>query len=334
MSKSARPRRQTPANQSPERSAPRSSFDTLASAKRNATRRSDRAPNPRPRIALAQNFLRDPRLVDRLLAQSSIGPEDVVCEIGPGTGMITDRLSERCRHVVAIERDQRLADVLRRRFTGRPNITLFASDFLDFPSPVTPYKVFANVPFNVTAAIVGKLTAVRPAPDDLYLVVQKEAAHRFLGQPAETLYSLLLKPWFAPTVLHQFARSDFIPEPGVDVVLMRLRKRGPPLVAERDAQRYRDFVTYGFTAWKPTVRAAYADVLDRRVVSCVQARVGADLRVNPSQLPLAQWLALFACFQEQADHVAKARVVGAEQRVREQQRTMQKEHRTRKQRPR
>jgi 23S rRNA (adenine-N6)-dimethyltransferase len=283
----------------------------------------------RRRIALSQNFIKDPRLVDALLDGSSIGPCDVVYEIGPGEGTITERLARRCRHVVAVEKDPHLADRLRRRFSGdrrTGSVTVFLDDFLTFPLPVTPYKVFANVPFAITAGIVSRLAAAPNPPEDAYLAVQREAASRYVDG---TLVSILLRPHFEPTILHRFSRHDFFPEPGVDVVLFRLRKRGPPLLSPAELQPFRDFVVHGFTAWQPTLRAAYRVLLDRRAEACLRERTGYDLSVLPSALPFDAWLTLFRCFREIASPRAHAALDGAERRLRAQQSQIQKDHRTR-----
>jgi 23S rRNA (adenine-N6)-dimethyltransferase len=282
----------------------------------------------RRRIALSQNFLNEPRTIETILDRSSVGPIDVVYEIGPGAGAITDRLARRCGHVVAVEKDPQLAERLRRRFTACPNVTVFLDDFLTFPLPVTQYKVFANVPFAITAAIIARLTEAANPPEDAYLAVQREAAQRYIGSPRETLVSLLLKPAFEPSVVHRFARRNFTPEPGVDVVLLRLRKRGPPLLTAAETQDYRDFVTFGFTAWQPTIERAYAGVLDRRTLGASRP-VPLDLSVPPAGLAFENWLRLFRLFQDCATPRSRALVRGAEARLRARQITLQKVHRTR-----
>ena len=307
---------------------------------RRTSSRSSGSPRPsrpsrltqRRRVALSQNFLTSPRAIETILDRSSLGPDDVVYEIGPGDGAITERLALRCRHVVAVEKDARLAERLRLRFAGRPNVTVFLADCLTFPLPVTRYKVFANIPFAITAGIVSRLTEAPHPPEDVYLAVQHEAAQRFAGFPRETLVSLLLKPAFEPSVVHHFSRRDFTPEPGVDAVLLRLRKRGPPLLAASEVPGYRDFIAYGFTAWQPTVERAYAGVLERTVRTAragVCADEAIDLAVKPTDLPFESWLKLFRRYQRCATPKGRALVQGAESRLRAQQATLHKEHRTR-----
>jgi 23S rRNA (adenine-N6)-dimethyltransferase len=280
------------------------------------------------RIAYSQNFLRNPRLVERLLDRSGIGADDLVIEIGPGRGVITERLATRCRQVLAVEQDPLLADQLRSHLADAGNVALFAGNFLAFPLPLTAYKVFANIPFNITAAIVGKLTSGTSPPVDAYLAVQREAADRFLGTPRETLIAVCLKPWFELTVVHHFRPSDFVPRPGVEVVLLRLRRREAPLVAPSDAALFADFAAYVFTAWQPTAREALARILPRRLVADIERTTGVPLDRPPSAIPFAAWVALAGTFGGVAgERVAAVR--GARERLEQQRAGVQKLHRTR-----
>src|SRR5215208_2505451 len=279
------------------------------------------------RIAYAQNFLRSPELVEHLLDRSGISTDDLVIEIGPGRGVITERLAARCRQVLAVEQDPNLAEELRVQFAHAPNVALFAGDFLSFPLPLTTYKVFANIPFNITAAIVGKLTSGTSPPIDTYLAVQREAAARFMGTPQETLIAVLLKPWFEPTVVHRFRPNDFVPRPGVAVVLLRLRQREAPLVAPGDAALFGDFVAYVFTAWQPTAREALARIMPRRLVEGIERAAGISLACPPSDIPFTAWIALVDTFRTVAGERIAA-VEGSRERLKRQHLRLQKVHRS------
>src|SRR5271165_5947530 len=143
-----------------------------------------------PPLHYSQNFLRDPQSVADLLTRSDIQPGDLVYEIGPGKGIITDQLARHCRQVVAIEQDPLLASMLRRRYAANANVTIHTGDFLEFPLPDAPYAVFANIPFNRTHEIVTKLTRASVPPRTAYLVMQREAAQKFCGMPREYLYAI------------------------------------------------------------------------------------------------------------------------------------------------
>ncbi len=282
----------------------------------------------RPRIRYAQNFLTDPHLVDRLLDLSTIDANDLVLEIGPGAGAITDRLARRAARVLAVERDPFFAQRIARRFAGDSQVDVRTGDFLDLPLPEQPYKVFASIPFNQTAAIVTRLIGAALPPDDAYLVVQREAASRFCGLPRTTLYALLLAPWFAADVLYRFRRCDFSPPPGVDVVLLRLAKRGPPLVAASEGQFYRDLVITLFTARRPSLDATLLRIASARTAEWALAQAGISAGTCPSEIPVARWLHLFAALRRERTHL-EGRVAGAEVRLLGQQAGLRKLHRSR-----
>src|SRR4030095_14756487 len=103
----------------------------------------------RKQISLAQNFLRNPKLVQRLIRMSGIGLSDTVYEIGPGNGIITAALASVASRVIAVEKDPELARRLRERFRSVENVEIVEKDFLNY-SLISNYKMFANIPYNST----------------------------------------------------------------------------------------------------------------------------------------------------------------------------------------
>jgi len=253
-----------------------------------------------------QNFLRDPALITRLVERSEIGAEDVVYDLGAGTGNLTAALARRAARVVAIEKDPALVTRLRVRFVATPNVVVREADIFHYPMPHTAHVVFANPPFDRTADLVRRLTEADVPPRVAYLVLQRAAAERFLGTPHGTLVAALLAPWFALRIEHRFAATDFAPRPAVDIVLVRLQKRAPPLVPSRDATLYRDLVVTCF----------------------VNRRSLLDPRTTPQSLTFAEWLDLYRRFRT-LPRVVRRSITGAEARLRRQQQTLRKQHRTR-----
>lgn len=203
-------------------------------------------PTPRRPASLSQNFLVNRKLISRLIRASSISPHDWVLDIGAGDGNLTQALLTAAQHVIAIEVDQTLFRSLQERFAGVPNLTLANADFLDYPLPQRLYKVFANIPFCLTGAIIRKLLDSDHAPVDCYLVVQAEAATKFIAHgDSHSLAAILYYPWWDIRIAHRFQRADFRPRPSVDCVLLRLERRAIPFLTERESL-YRDFVAYHF----------------------------------------------------------------------------------------
>jgi 23S rRNA (adenine-N6)-dimethyltransferase len=279
-------------------------------------------------LSLSQNFLTSRALVDRLLAASSIRTGDLVFDLGAGSGLIAERLAHRGCDVIAVEKDPGLAHLLTVWFADEPLVRVCHADVGEMVLPRRPYKVFANIPFDTTAAIVDRLTHAPCAPEDSYLVMQREAAMRFVGQPRGTLIATLLRPWFEPAIVHRFRRTDFVPAPHVEVVMLRLHKRGPPLVQLADAQVYRDFVVSMFTAHQSSVLGSL-----RRLVGSLRARrvathAGLDPLATPSQVAFDCWLEVFNTLKRASALHTQGMLSGAEGRLMRQQRRLRKVHRT------
>lgn len=280
------------------------------------------------RKELSQNFIRNRSIARRIVARSGIGRDDLVLEVGSGKGILTRELALSARRVIAVESDPHLAAATRELAKRSGNVEVRECDFLDFSLPDCEYKVVANVPFAATSAIVDRLTNEHPSPSESCLLVQREAAERFLGIPKTTLVSVLLFPWFETSIVDRFRRSDFVPRPRVDTVLMRLRRRPVPSIDDADGTMFRDFVTYGFCAWAPDIRTAYSDVLQGRARLTLE-NANIDLSLRPSEVTVDMWVWLFRVFRDEAPPRARRKVAGAHSRLKEQQSGLKKSHRTR-----
>lgn len=260
------------------------------------------------RMILAQNFLRSSKLVRSLLETSSIGAGDVVYEIGPGGGIITAELARRAREVVAIEKDPGLASRLRGKFENVRNVQVIGADFLRYSLPERQYKIFANIPYNLTAEIVRKILQMPPVPEEACLILQKEAAEKFSGSPRETQFSILAKPLFEFRILRKLRRTDFEPVPSVDSVLLQIKKRPVALVRREDACLYRNFVRYGFGTWKRSLKLIFKPVFSYEQWKRLSRDLHFPIDATPSILSFEQWLGLFECFQHRVPGNKQAQI--------------------------
>lgn len=259
----------------------------------------------RKQISLAQNFLRNPKLVQRLVKMSGIGLSDTVYEIGPGNGIITTALASVAGRVISIEKDPELVRRLRERFRTVEKVEIVEQDFLDYslrrgPARASQYKIFANIPYNRTARIVRKILHERSRVGEAYLVVQKEAAQKFAGWPRETLFSILAKPFFDLQIVLQLNRTDFWPIPNVDSVLLSIKRRASPLIAAQDVALYREFVQYGFARWKPNLRLAFKNVFTYKQWKRLARELDFPLNATPTELSVEQWLGLFTHYAKRS----------------------------------
>lgn len=277
------------------------------------------ANKPRKAIRFGQNFLKSPRLVHGLVEASSIGPTDTVYEIGPGRGIITAELARAAKKVIAIEKDRQLVRHLRERFRGRENVEIVEADFLDYsfrtrangsrgndaPSltvglqtRTSDFKIFASIPYNITASVVRKILNGGAVPQEAYLVLQKEPARKFSGYPRESEFSILAKPFFEFQIIRELRRTDFEPVPDVDSVLLRIKRRRAALIKKEEGELYRDFVRYGFGSWKRHLRSAFKHVFTYKQWKRLSRDLHFSLDATPTQLSFDQWLGLYRGFRE------------------------------------
>lgn len=286
----------------------------------------------RKRIAYSQNFLKDADLVINLINKTSLTAEDVVYEIGVGQGIITEQLLKKVKKVIAFEIDKNLYDKLSQRFANQSSLELKLGNFLDYTLPTSSFKVFSNIPFNITSAIVKKLTQSSNPPEDTYLFVQKEAAKKFIGKPLDNKNSqlaMLLKPWFNTEVIHRFDHNDFFPKPMIDVVLMRIEKRTKPLIEAKDKKIYEDFIVYAFNQFKPNVIEGLAKVIGKDSMVRLANQLGFKRSSKPSELDYSHWEGIFTHLLTKTDGSHKSILRGASARLATQQGQLEKINRTR-----
>lgn len=244
------------------------------------------------RKLLSQNFLHSRKLVSQLVGHSSIGNTDVVVEIGPGKGIITWQLLLTASLVIAVEIDPQWYQYLQQEFRTASNLIVYNRDFLSYPLPKGPYKVFANIPFAIAGKIIRKLLEAANPPHDTYLVIQKELAYRLRTKHKENMFSLLYKPWFVFTIPYHFDPYDFTPVPSVQPVLFRFTKRSQPLLPMVKKQTYQKFVHTAFGQGQP-IRQNLLRMFPSNQVDHTFHVLSIPKKTRPGQLKLKQWIRLY-----------------------------------------
>ena len=142
------------------------------------------------------------------------------------------------------------------------------------------------------------LRVIRTLPPTPHLIVQREAAARFTGGPfgKECLVSLLLKPWWSLEVLAEVPRTVFSPEPRVEAVLLRVKRRKQSLISRSDRKRFEDFIAFAYSGPGPTLRDNLSAVLRRAQFNRLAKSFGLHGRATPGQLTFEQWCGLFEFF--------------------------------------
>ena len=189
-----------------------------------------------PSRDLGQHFLVDENILDVIGRLASLGPDDVVLEVGAGLGVLTRFLAARVRLVHAVEVDRSLEPHLRERLRGVENVRLVFGDALALPlgelAP-PPGKLVANLPYSIATPLCVESLDGLPAVGAWCVMLQREVADRFVAAPGTRSYgavSVLVQLTAERTGFHPVARTCFRPQPNVDsalLALLRTRAWGP-----------------------------------------------------------------------------------------------------------
>lgn len=192
-----------------------------------------------------QNFLIDPRVLDKIIAAAEITKDDFVLEIGPGIGTMTQYLAEAAREVTAVEIDRNLIPILSETLAEYENVTVLNQDVLKTDIAAIaqernggrPIKVVANLPYYITTPIIMGLFESRVPIDSITVMVQKEVAQRMQAQPGTKDYgalSLAVQYYAKPYIAANVPPNCFIPRPNVGSAVIRLKKYENPPVKVQD----------------------------------------------------------------------------------------------------
>lgn len=281
----------------------------------------------------SRNKIVNKGLIERLVNQSSIKNGDLVYDIGAGSGAISEILLKKGARVIAIEKDQKLYQKCKQRFIGQDRFEIYLDDFLisAFP-PDSTYKIFSNIPFIRTADIVNKILFNTNPPEDCYLIIQKEAAEKYIGIPNETLASLLIKPMFWVDIIYHFNRNDFYPVPSVDIALLQVEKRRCKLVPEQYYSLYRDLVIFCREEADQTIKKSLKRLFTYSQLKQLSRLLSINYRLRPTDLNSMQYLGIFQFYLSCNLRNTMPSVRGAEEEYRKHQENRVKTHRTRKRR--
>jgi 16S rRNA (adenine1518-N6/adenine1519-N6)-dimethyltransferase len=249
-----------------------------------------------PVKTLGQNFLHDGNLARWIVEQAELTPEDYVVEIGPGLGALTEFVLDSGARVLAIEKDKRLADFLRGRFTS-DRLEIRHADALAYdvrPLFTKPrVKLLGNLPYYISSQLLLKLTKY-PSPISLWLfMLQKELARRLSASPGTSDYgslTLIVQLHYRVDYLRAVPATVFLPQPEVDSAFVRIAERAPDELPDHDTDAFLRLVRRGFSQRRKQLR----NLLREEVPDWDEASstIGFEPRARAEELTLEQWINL------------------------------------------
>ncbi len=252
----------------------------------------------------SQNFLVDENIVHKILKEAKVLPGDLILEIGPGPGALTEALLKMGCRVCAVEKDPKLAELLRRLCPDESLLQIFSEDFLEFPveeflqknlPPGKKAKVVANLPYHITTPILTKLVPLHSLLSDLVVMVQKEVAERCIAKEGEENYSslsLFLQFFTKPKYGFTVEPTCFLPKPSVQSAIIHFELKESPAVADQNFLF--ELIRTSFGKRRKMLRTSLKEILPSAFVEEALKKQKLNPLCRPEELSLNQFIILCA----------------------------------------
>lgn len=263
----------------------------------------------RPRKRFAQHWLRDEKVLFKIVEAANLSPSDRLLEIGPGTGMLTKKLLPHANSVTAVEIDRDLWEKLRQKFRDYPNFLLLAGDILSLdlealladqdPKFQQPNKVVANIPYNITGPILAKLLGRIGQPaknpyESIVLLVQKEVADRLYATPGNKAFGALsvrVQYLADCELICPVPAKAFYPPPKVESAVVRLKPRLIQPSAE-DPRQLETLIRIGFANKRKMLKNNLKGLIKSDRLTQILEQLEINPQARAEELSTEQWVSL------------------------------------------
>ena len=274
---------------------------------------SEKTKKPRRSIALSQNFINNRGVISTIISYVDFSRTELIIEIGPGKGIITDAIIKPYNKVIAVEIDKTLYSDLQSHYKGIENISIVNADFLKYTLPKEEYCIVANIPFNITADIIRKITSEKSLLQAAYIITEKAAAYKFVGAPyAESpLLSHYLQIHYEVKYLMDIDRKHFTPEPRVDIGYISISKRRKPIFNKQEEIQFGDFITYIFSRNGATLKEALKSHFSNLQSKIIIQQLGVSENILKKKIKFIDWVKVYEIFCKHSPDKSKLIIRGA-----------------------
>lgn len=246
------------------------------------------------RRRLGQNFIKSKETAQKIVREAGISERDLIVELGAGAGILTCALADKAGRVVAVEYDPCWVSRLNRSFQKSKNVKIICGNMLSVRLPDEPFRVVANIPFNVSTEILARLLDDPTKPlQSVHLLVQRQLARKHARIAPTTLKALTWSPWWDFDLGLKLPASAFDPAPKVAACILSATKRDVPLIPPELRGVFRAFVKDAFDGRGNTVGKVLRPFFTKKQILRLAHDNAFSPESFPSQLTVHQWSSLF-----------------------------------------
>jgi len=250
-----------------------------------------------------QNFLVDEKVLEKIIESANLKKDDVVLEIGAGFGTLTERLAQKAGKIITVESDRGILPILRRNLENYKNVEIIEKDVLsvvNYESRIMnyEYKIIANLPYQITSAVLRKFLENEPRPNEMMVMVQKEVAERICAISGEmSILAVSVQFFGQPEIIQIVPRSSFYPAPEVDSAILRIsriKNESETNLKRIDVKDFFRVVKVGFSARRKQLHNNLANGLRLKSEEAknILLDLGLDIQVRAQDLSVDDWINL------------------------------------------
>jgi len=258
----------------------------------------------RAKKSLGQHFLKSERALLAIVKAGSVNAEDTIFEIGPGTGVLTEKLLAASCQVLAIEKDDKLYEFLKTKFEKEiknGKLRLVHDDILEFDLSklrASTYKLVANIPYNITGAILKKFLETDYQPEKIVFLVQKEVAKRIIGRPLggsaskwekESVLSISVKAYGTPRYVETVKAGSFVPAPKVDSAIIAIENISKNFFQGFTEKEFFNTVRTGFKSKRKKLSSNLSTIFAKNKVRETFQKLNLDDNLRAEDTEIRTW---------------------------------------------
>jgi 16S rRNA (adenine1518-N6/adenine1519-N6)-dimethyltransferase len=253
---------------------------------------------------LGQNFINNKTIIKKIIKSADLNTDDVVLEIGPGKGILTEELAKLAKKVIAVEIDKNLVEYLKNKFKKNEKVEIIEGDVLKIFNQLSiskfsndenniKYKLIANIPYYITGQIIKMFLEAEFPPQEMIIMVQKEVAERIAENPGKmSILAVSVQYYAKPEILFYVSKDNFDPVPEVDSAVIRILVNSEQRTVNR--KKSDDFfrvVRAGFCAKRKTLANNLANSfhLNKKIIEEKLKTVGIMPTARAQELSVEKW---------------------------------------------
>jgi len=262
-----------------------------------------------PSKRLGQHFLISQKALQKIIQTAEISKKDIVLEIGPGLGVLTQELAQRAKKVIAVEKDKRMVEILKDVLKDHRNTEIIHGDILDIirdsPSDTVlesrtvseglSLKIVANIPYYLTSPLIRLFLELKNPPQEMILLIQKEVAQRICAKPPKmSLLAVAVQFYSQPKIISYVSKKSFWPQPKVDSAIIKIAQIKK--LENINPEKFFRIVKAGFASPRKQLINNLSQKLnlDRGKIKKALTQCHLDIQVRAENLSVEDWINLSA----------------------------------------